>query len=635
MKSAAPQTYAVEDAQGYNCWPMLQAVGNRLVCVYTIGKEHDPGEKGRAAFSRFSDDGGVSWSDRKPLFRDLRCGTSSIGKGLDDGGAALFWIRRLGIEPRMALYRTADGVDFELLSTPALSPNAMQVTDIFKIPDGLMCLWFSDDYSRSKANKSWGTLTSRDNGVTWEQRVIEDGLGYPDWPTEPSVAVLGDGRLLCIARCEGGTGAQFQLTSSDWGMSWSRSRTNIADVQESTPSLVFDPETGIVRNYYYQRGAGLLKCRTAVAESVFAKPLSWPDPVVVAYGGTDRPYDSGNANALRFGNEDIVVYYTGDAVNCSVVATACRPEIVFGLNPRLREKEVARSSGNSSDLVLRRKPGISFDCEKRISIEGLSLEKPVKLFIVSDTHLGFHDERDDRYADFYKRMAQWPAAGDSFLKVLEAAKAGRSDALLLLGDIISFPTLANVDFVNEALEKSGLDYLFTAGNHDWHFEGDAGSDLEQRARWIEWRLKCFYGGRDPLMQSRVINGLRIVMIDNSAYHVTPGQLAFWKSEVAMGDPVILSMHIPFWVPGYAMTTCGSPGWGAANDELWKIERRERWAEKLMPSTIEFRDSVYSTENLVAIFAGHEHKMMLSEESGHLQVVVPWNRHGAYLEVSVC
>ena len=47
------QTYTVEGAPGYNCWPMIQTIGRRLVCVYTIGKEHNPGEKGRAAFSRF------------------------------------------------------------------------------------------------------------------------------------------------------------------------------------------------------------------------------------------------------------------------------------------------------------------------------------------------------------------------------------------------------------------------------------------------------------------------------------------------------------------------------------------------------------------------------------------------------
>ena len=79
----------------------------------------------------------------------------------------------MNANPRMALYRTSDGKSFELISTPSLNPNPMQITDIFHTPDGLECLWFSDDYSDDNDNKSWGALVSKDNGLTWEQRVIE------------------------------------------------------------------------------------------------------------------------------------------------------------------------------------------------------------------------------------------------------------------------------------------------------------------------------------------------------------------------------------------------------------------------------------------------------------------------------
>lgn len=108
-------------------------------------------------------------------------------------------------------------------------------------------------------------------------------------------------QLLAIARSEGGTGNQFQLVSTDWGKTWAKSRTNIDDVLESTPSLIFDPRTGLVCNYYYQRGPGLLKVRVADAEEIFSNPQSWPDPEVIAEGGKERPYDSGNTNAVAIG----------------------------------------------------------------------------------------------------------------------------------------------------------------------------------------------------------------------------------------------------------------------------------------------------------------------------------------------
>jgi len=319
------RVHVVEETPGYNCWPMIQSVGNRLVCIYTIGKEHNPGEKGRAAYAKYSDDGGRAWSDKVLIDQNENYGTSSIGKGLDTKGNALFWIRRMGAIPRMALYRTSDGKAFELISTPELHPLPMQITDVFHIPEGMACLWFSDDYRRDKANKSWGMLVSKDNGVTWEQRIVEKDLRLDEWPTEQSVVIYGDGRLLAIARSEAGSGAQFQLTSTDWGKTWTKRRTNIDDVRESTPTLIFDKKKGRIYNYYYQRGPGLLKVRRADAEKIFNAPQSWPEPKVIAHGGQKRPYDSGNANAVVMGGKHFITYYSGDSINCRVVVAECRP----------------------------------------------------------------------------------------------------------------------------------------------------------------------------------------------------------------------------------------------------------------------------------------------------------------------
>ena len=47
--ASAQQVYEVDGTPGYNCWPMIQPVGDRIVCIYTIGKAHNPWEKGRAA----------------------------------------------------------------------------------------------------------------------------------------------------------------------------------------------------------------------------------------------------------------------------------------------------------------------------------------------------------------------------------------------------------------------------------------------------------------------------------------------------------------------------------------------------------------------------------------------------------
>lgn len=263
-----------------------------------------------------------------------------------------------------------------------------------------------------------------------------------------------------------------------------------------------------------------------------------------------------------------------------------------------------------------------------------ALAHDLRLFVIGDTHFAFHDARDAAYADFYKRMAQWPAPREPFEKMLAKARAERPDLLLLVGDNLSFPTLANVDYLAAQLSASGLDWYYVAGNHDWHFEGVPGSDEAQRAEWAPKRLAPLYRGRDPFMSSRVVKGVRFVAIDNSIYHVSEAQLAFWKAEAAKGDPTVLFMHIPLWLPGWGLFTCGNPDWGAARDPYATIERRETWAPRQSPSTFAFRDAVLGTPNLVGVFTGHEHRLMVGTERGKFLFSVPSNRNGAFLDVSL-
>lgn len=165
-------------------------------------------------------------------------GEVPAGKGLDNNGDMLFWIRSIGKKGFFhTLYRTSDGINFAPIHTSKLKVNPMQITDIFRVENvGLMSLWFAGNYKNKNAN-AWGTLVSRDNGATWTQNVVEAGVDFKDWPTEPSAVYLGDGKILGIARVESGSreNAQFQLQSSDYGKTWTRLRTNITDVRQLNP----------------------------------------------------------------------------------------------------------------------------------------------------------------------------------------------------------------------------------------------------------------------------------------------------------------------------------------------------------------------------------------------------------------
>lgn len=314
----------VQEASGYNSWPMIQAIGEKLVCVYSRGTSHTIGEDARAVYARSSRDNGRTWTTETVVANTPRYGEVAVGKGLDSTGAMLLWVRRIGPDWNHDLYRTMDGVTFTRMATPKLAVTPMQITDIFAVPKvGLMALWFAGRYDDSPSH-SWGTLTSGDNGATWTQRTIESELTKPQWPTEPSAVYLGNGRILAVARTELGdtssTRSQFQMVSTDYGATWTRKPTNIGDVAASTPSLIRDPETGLLSNYYYQRGKGILRRRVVEPDRVFRNPLNWPASEEVATGSSIT-FDAGNANATVVRDTHYVAFYSGKAPDTAILVS--------------------------------------------------------------------------------------------------------------------------------------------------------------------------------------------------------------------------------------------------------------------------------------------------------------------------
>lgn len=316
----------VQDVAGYNSWPMIQAVGGKLVCAYSRGSAHTIDEGKRGVFARTSSDGGKTWGPEVFVANDPSVGEVTIGKGVDSKGAMLLWVRCWGKERHHDLYRTTDGAAFEKISTPRLDPMPMQITDVFHVPSvGLMSLWFAGNYQKGP-HSSWGILTSKDDGRTWTQRTIEKNLEKTDWPTEQAGVWLGNGRILVVARSEG-AGYQFQITSTDSGNTWKRTKTNITDVNISTPSLILDPKTGRLANYYYHRGARTMKRRTVDAAYIFDHPMDWPAPEVLAEGHEKRAWDAGNVNATALGGRHFLATYTGTEHDTSVfVVSVPAPE---------------------------------------------------------------------------------------------------------------------------------------------------------------------------------------------------------------------------------------------------------------------------------------------------------------------
>jgi UDP-2,3-diacylglucosamine pyrophosphatase LpxH len=273
---------------------------------------------------------------------------------------------------------------------------------------------------------------------------------------------------------------------------------------------------------------------------------------------------------------------------------------------------------------------------------------PTRIFHITDTHLALDDERGVPFKKYSQRMGnaykinkhfetgEEITCAQSFEQTLQRASEQKADFLALTGDIFSFPSEAAIEWAFQKLKETGIPFAYVAGNHDWHYEGMQGSSNQLRETWTNKRLKPLYQGNNPLFAGYVVNGIRMVFIDNSTYEILPEQLAYFRQQVNKGEPMLLFMHIPLYMPGRSMGYgCANPQWGEKTDKNFKIERREKWRkEGHTETTFNFRKEVFNAPNLLAIFAGHTHRPALDVKNNIPQIVSGHNATGYYTELNV-
>jgi hypothetical protein len=275
-----------------------------------------------------------------------------------------------------------------------------------------------------------------------------------------------------------------------------------------------------------------------------------------------------------------------------------------------------------------------------------AITSPFSVTLIADTHLFRDDERGDPFKQYSQRMAkaynktkhfqtgQETNPEEAFTETLKIASANKSSLVALVGDIFSFPSEAAIDWVKEQMEASGLTYVYTAGNHDWHYEGMEGTSEQLRDTWIKNRLAPLYQGEDPYMQKIEIKGVMIIVLDNSTYQITKAQLDFFKKCLSQNKPCVLMVHIPLYAPGRPVGFgCGHPEWGTKTDKGYQLERRPPWPQDgHTKTTMDFYETVFHADNLLGVLAGHIHNQSVDVINGIPQVVSEANAEGGFLQV---
>lgn len=219
-----------------------------------------------------------------------------------------------------------------------------------------------------------------------------------------------------------------------------------------------------------------------------------------------------------------------------IAATCC--------NSTIQEQQVVHYVSNNTDQVA------------TISIPGY--HDSIRIMQITDSHIDIPNEQEADLAAYGERMHTAymnprrhysrdisKSTVEFFDDLLLKAKEESVELLLLTGDIVNFPSAVSVQHVYDRLKETGIPWLYTSGNHDWHYEGMEGTPDLLRSVWEDKVLKPLYNDLDPLYYSQVIRGINFVNIDNSTGEITEEQKVFLQDQMSKPEPVILLSHIPY------------------------------------------------------------------------------------------
>ncbi len=204
-----------------------------------------------------------------------------------------------------------------------------------------------------------------------------------------------------------------------------------------------------------------------------------------------------------------------------------------------------------------------------ISIPGYN--DSIRIMQITDSHIDIPNEKEADFSVYGERMHTAymnprrhysrnisKSTVEFFDDLLLKAKEENVELLLLTGDIVNFPSAVSVQHVYDRLRDTGIPWLYTSGNHDWHYEGMEGVPDSLRSVWEEKVLKPLYNGLNPLYYSEVIKGINFVNIDNSTGEISDEQEVFLRNQLVKPEPVILLSHIPYSL-GRGINGIGIPG----------------------------------------------------------------------------
>lgn len=254
----------------------------------------------------------------------------------------------------------------------------------------------------------------------------------------------------------------------------------------------------------------------------------------------------------------------------------------------------------------------------------VGLPKPVKFLHITDTHLV---RVDDIPFTRWKHFEPEDNRGQLETLFLEALDYAKKNNMLIVhtGDLLDFLSEANFQFMDEHL--SDVDYIYAAGNHDFcHWVGRATED--HAYKWEMIKRSAPHIKSNLYFDSRIVDGVNIVTLDNSYYLITDGQIDLLKAEAAKGYPIILCMHVPLYGPSTYEATNGDIAYamGAPEELLATYSEDRRLQQTPDEATLRAIEYIKSEPLIKAYVTGHLH---INHEETLDNGIVQYVTHGSF------
>ena len=265
----------------------------------------------------------------------------------------------------------------------------------------------------------------------------------------------------------------------------------------------------------------------------------------------------------------------------------------------------------------------------------IGLEKPLRFLHVTDTHITRDDPSGRRRREEIFNADYENCAEDYFLQAVAYAK-NENIPILHTGDMIDFLSKGNFDFLDRYFPD--IDYMYAAGNHDFcHWVGRAKEDYAYK--WEKIKEIAPHIGYNLYFDSRVIDGVNFVTLDDSYYLISDAQTEMLRAEAARGYPIILAMHVPLYTEAFAAAIMqGSPCaylTGAPEDLLRDYPEDRRIQQTPDEATLRAIAYIKSEPLIKAIITGHVHRNLEDTVADKPQIATKGSYEGEVRECILC